>query len=123
MIADQVFQQLSGKWCIIGAFDRIFAPRFPAVHPSLALFVEIADAVGDYDVAISFCNSKDQILSALPGMRLNVKDRLVPAKFGIQTYGLPIPAPGRYSFKLYFNGELIPMDTALDAVLMESNNG
>jgi len=114
MIADQVFQQSSGKWCLIGVFNEIVAPRFPIVHHSLGLFVELADAEGEYDVGIDFCNASFQVLSPLRGMRIQVPNRLRSVQFGVQTYNLPIPAPGRYFFKLYFGNEAATVDIPID---------
>jgi len=113
LIADQVFQQASGKWCVIGIFDRINVAAFPAIHHSLGLFVNLSDAQGTYDVKIQFCDSKDQTLAEFKDMRLEVKSVQSPATFGLQTMALPLPAPGRYFFKLYLNHDLlkdIPID-------------
>ena len=120
LIADSVFPQATGKWCIIGVFNRIMAPKFPCLHHSLGLFIELSDAEGDYDIGVDFCTSKDQVLSQIRGRKLIVKDRLTSTGFGIQTSNLPIPSPGRYFFKLYFNREIVPADIAIDAVQMEN---
>lgn len=119
LIADQVFQQSSGKWCVIGVFDRVMSLRFPTLHHSVGLFVVVSDAEGVYDVKVEFRNSKDQVLGAFEGLKLQVTSRLSTVSFGIQTHNLPIPAPGKYFFKLYFNGELAHTDIPLEAVLLE----
>lgn len=114
MMADHVFRQASEKWCLIGVFNEIAAPRFPIMHHSLGLFVEISDAEGENEVAIDFCNAGFQVLSPLRGIRIQVRVRLRSAYIGIQTYNLPIPAPGRYFFKLYFGKEAATVDIPID---------
>jgi hypothetical protein len=119
LIADQVFRQDNGKWCIIGVFEKILAPSFPCVHGSLALFIQLSEAQGDYDVRLEFRDGSDRRLSALKGMRVKVRDRLDIVNFGIQTHGLPIPEPGRYYFKLFFNDELVGGDIMVEAHIHE----
>jgi hypothetical protein len=41
LLADNVFQQIDGKGCLVGVFSRILAPRLPAVHPSMGIFVVV----------------------------------------------------------------------------------
>jgi len=118
LIADLVFQAMSRKWCVIGVFDRILAPKFPVVHPSLGLFVVLSDAEGEYAVRVEFCSADEQVLAVFEGIRLNVTDRLASVSFGLQTNHLPIPAPGRFFFKLYFNGERAPTDIPIEAAVV-----
>lgn len=122
LIADSVFQQKNGKWCIIGIFDRIQAPRYPVLHHALGLFVRLSDAAGDYDVKVEFRNSTDQVLAVFGGVHLHVAHRLSPVTFGIQTHNLPIPAAGRYFFKLFFNEEAAPVDIPLEAAIAEKGD-
>ena len=120
LIADQVFQQASGKWCIIGVFDRIWAMSFPARHPSLGLFIVLADAEGHYDVKIEFRDAEDGVLTTIEGIKIKVESPLATVNFGLQTSDLPLPSPGRYFFKLYFNGEMATVDIPIEASLAES---
>jgi len=118
LIADSVFQQKSGKWCIIGIFDRIFVKQFPALHHSLGLFIVVSDAQGDYSVKVEFRNAADQILALFEGIQLSIQDRLANVGFGVQTHNLVIPSPGKYYFKLYLNNEVLD-DRPVEAVQME----
>ena len=119
LIADQVFQQTSGKWCVIGVFNRIHAPLFPWLHHSLGLFVVLADAEGEYKAKIDFCDAKDNVLGRIEGAPFQVRNRRDPAEFGVQTNALPISAPGRYFFRLYLNDEMIK-DAAIDVLQTEA---
>jgi hypothetical protein len=118
LIADTVFQQKSGKWCVIGIFDRILVKQFPALHHSLGLFIVVSDAQGEYNVKVEFRNSSDQILALFEGIKLNIQDRLANVGFGVQTHNLVIPSPGKYYFKLYLNDEFLD-DRLVEAVKME----
>ncbi len=115
LIADSVFQQTSGKWCIIGVFGRIEAEAFPCVHPSLGLYVKLADARGTFEVTVEFQDSTGQVLARLTGLRVESKDPLAEPEFGVQVQQLPIPTAGAYFFKLYFDDRLCPDDIRLTA--------
>ncbi|GJQ22667.1 MAG: hypothetical protein HBSAPP01_04570 [Candidatus Brocadia sapporoensis] len=105
LIADMLIQEKgTNKWSAIGIFDRIRAAAFPYVHPGLSLYVRLADAEGNYDVRVEFCDNNDQILALFEGIRLSIQSRLYHPDIAIKTANLPIPKPGKYYFKLYFNG-------------------
>lgn len=106
LLADLVIQEKgTNKWSAIGIFDRIQTASFPFVHPSLALYIRLSDAEGDYAVRVEFCDDNDRILGVFEGITLTVSSRLHNPEMGIRTINLPIPRPGKYYFKLYFNGE------------------
>ncbi len=115
LIADSVFQQTTGKWCIIGVFGRIEAETFPCLHPNLGLYVKLADAHGAFDVNVEFQDSTGKVLARLSGLRVDSRDPLAEPEFGVQIQQLPLPAAGTYFFKLYFNDELCPDDLRLTA--------
>lgn len=104
LIADMLIQEKgTNKWSAIGIFDRIRAAGFPYVHPGLSLYIRLADAEGNYDVRVEFCDNNDHILAMFDGITLSVHSRLHQPDIAIKTANLPIPKPGKYYFKLYFN--------------------
>jgi len=105
VIADQVFQQQSGKWCIIGVFDRIFSARFPARHPSLGLYLKLADAEGKYNVRMELQDATGRVVGRMAGLELTVQSRVAEPEVGLQTYNLILPKEGTYFIKLFFNDE------------------
>lgn len=119
LVADQVFQQTSGKWCIIGVFDRVLSPRYPTTLPALGLYVTLSDAEGVYDVRVEFRDSGDRVLAVMGGIHMEVSSRLAQVGFGVQTYSLPIPKAGRYLFRLFFNDEPAASDIVLESNLLE----
>lgn len=106
LIADMVIkEQGTNKTSAIGIFDRIYSNTFPFIQRTLALYVRLSDAKGDMEIRVEFCDENDRILAIFEGLNLKISDRLTSADFGIQTRDLPIPKPGKYYFKLYFNDE------------------
>ena len=105
-IADKVIQEKeTNKWSAIGIFDRIYSSRFPFRHSRVALYFKIADAEGDYTIKIDCCDANGKKLALFEGLKLHVTSRLISPDFGIQTFDLPIPEPGKYYFNLFLNDE------------------
>ena len=107
LIADNVIQERgTNKWSAIGIFDQILVEKFPCIYANMALYIRLSDAEGEYDLRVEFTNSEDTKLSTFEGIKLKVLDKLATPDFGIQTRNLFIPQPDKYSFDLYFNGQL-----------------
>lgn len=49
--------------------------KFPALHPTVAIFFRIADAQGEYDLRVEFHDSARRCLSPIGGISLKVSDR------------------------------------------------
>jgi hypothetical protein len=106
LVADAVIQdRATGKWSVIGVFDRLLAPAFPCVHPSLAVYVRLADAQGAYAVRIEFRDSEDRCVASIEGIRVEVAERTRAVDFGVVAHGLRLDRAGLYHFQLYLNGE------------------
>lgn len=110
IIADQVFQQAgSGKWCIIGVFDQIHCLKFPASHPSLGLWLHLADALGEYAIRLELLDENEQVIARLPAaIRLTVEDRMQPVYVGLQTQNMLLPRPGTYFLRVFCNEQPLP---------------
>lgn len=121
LIADTVLQEKgTNKWSVIGIFDRVAAATFPTARPSLGIYVKLADARGKYQVRLEFRDSQDRMLNRIEGIEISVPPNAATIDFGLQTFNLPIPAPGRYHFVLYVNDELAQM-VPIEAVPMPPN--
>ena len=122
VVADHVHQEKgSDKWSIIGVFDRIWCREFPVIHARLGLFVKVADVQGTFPVRVEFRDSEDRCLATFAGITVTAEGAPMPAAFGIQTYNLPLPRPGKYHFVLYFGAEVIGL-IPIEAVMTEGGN-
>jgi hypothetical protein len=106
LIADAVIQdRLTRKWTIVNVFDQIFAPQFPCVHPSMALYVKLADARGRYTVRVELRDAADGLLSKIEGITVESAGTTRSAEFGVTAQGLPLKEAGRCQFQLFLNEE------------------
>jgi hypothetical protein len=120
LVADAVIQdRLTGKWSVIGIFDRVMAPLFPVVHPTLGVYVKLADAAGRYRVQLELRDVTDRCVSAFPAFEMDIKDRGQSVELGFPTHMLPLEKPGKYQFQLHLNGEFAA-SCGLYAVQMET---
>jgi len=106
LIADTVLQdRLTGKWSIIGVFDRVMAPQFPVVHPTVSLYLRLSDAQGRYKLRVEFRDVSDRRVGLFEGIEVDVKDPAQAIEVGLPTHMLPLEKPGKYQFQLYINDE------------------
>jgi hypothetical protein len=52
LICDDVREEVGGKFSLMGLFESIFAPAFPAVHHRFAIVNEWAGGRGEFNVRI-----------------------------------------------------------------------
>jgi hypothetical protein len=50
IICDDVRQEVGGKVSLMGLFENIYAVKFPAIHPRLAVVTEWSDGAGEYEI-------------------------------------------------------------------------
>jgi hypothetical protein len=50
IICDDVRQETGGKLSLMGLFENIYATKFPAIHPRLAVFTEWSGGQGDFTI-------------------------------------------------------------------------
>ena len=106
VLADAVIQdRLTRKWSVVNVFDQIYAPQFPCWHPSMAMYVKLADARGRYVVRLEFRDAGDALLSKIEGITVEASGAAHSAEFGLTAQGLPLKEPGRYQFQLFLNDE------------------
>ena len=124
LIADSVFQQVGGKWCIVGVFDRIWGAKFPATHPSLGIYLELEDVPeGKHEIFMTFSDSENRQLAVSPKIHLTARNRLAKAGVGVQTHNLTIPAAGTYFIEIVFDGQSLPHDIRLEAGVIPKKKG
>jgi hypothetical protein len=97
----------TGKISLIGIFGVVYSPAFPAVHPSLCVYLNIADALGRYRLRLDLMQADSMRVIGRGEGELEVTDRERPAEFVFQLLGLAFEGPGRYQFNLYANNELL----------------
>jgi len=117
LLADFANLSADGKLNILGAFDTIYAAKFPAVHAEMKLVVrfEIHPAEADQprQMEIQFRNADGQKIFGLQGtMKFQGLPGATPVGEMLSTNtilginSLELKEPGRYEFVVLVNGEI-----------------
>ena len=94
----------NGKLNLLGAFDTIFAPQLPAVHPQCAVALRVTFMSGDegeHKLKLNFVNADGK--SIMPPIEIPVAVALpddvhfVTRNFIVNIQGLKFPEAGFYS--------------------------
>ena len=108
LVCDQVVQEVGTmKRSAIGIFTELLALRFPAVHASLAVYFAVTDAEGKYAIELELDDlERNQVVGGVRGIEMVARDKLAVTDFHLTFHNVQFPHPGKYEFRLLFNGHL-----------------
>lgn len=109
LVCDQILHDApTGKRSLIGVFHHLGAARFPAAHPALALYANLTDAHGRYELEFRLSDvERNAIIASAKPPPLEIADPRQVAEMSCTLGNLRFPAPGTYEFQLLANGELL----------------
>src|SRR5215470_801514 len=90
----------TGKVSVVGIFDQIRAVEFPAFHPGLFVYVNMADAEGEYTMGLELLHSGSMKRIGYGEQIVTYSDRLVGAELVFDLRGLVFDEPGQYEFRV-----------------------
>ncbi len=107
IICDDVRQEMGGKLSLMGLFENIYAPKFPAVHPRIAILTEWSGGQGEFGIKMRILapDGKTVIRETNSKMTLsgvNYKHRDVSLHLNVE-----FKTPGTYWVENYLDEELI----------------
>ena len=100
----------TGKFTLLGVFDRIHAKSFPAAHGPFSIYLALTNLNGSYDLAVHVLRGEDE--SAVGETRsaqpLVVRDPLARVELALNLpSGLPLQKAGSLVFRLSANSRLL----------------
>jgi hypothetical protein len=117
LLADFANKSADGKLNILGVFSRIFAEKYPAIHPEMKLVVRFemhpAELGQTKRLQIQLRDEQGKQIFELAG-DLTVEPQTGAPSSGEMVHtdsilslsGLPIDAPGTYEFVILVNGDV-----------------
>ena len=107
IICDDVRQEMGGKLSLMGLFENIYAPKFPAVHPRIAILTEWSGGQGEFRIKMRILapDGKTVIRETNSKMTLNgvnYKHRDVSLHLTVE-----FKTPGTYWVENFLDEELI----------------
>jgi hypothetical protein len=111
-LCDDVREEKSGKFSLMGIFDRFLVADFRASFPSFWLFAQIGfDTGGDHGLTIEFRRAERAVVvRAETGHQVtgtNSVTGLCHANINMRMEHLTVPGPGPYEFAIQSDGRHI----------------
>jgi len=108
LICDQVIHELgTNKKSLIGIFEEIHLPHFPAHYPRIAVYVNLTDAHGEYVLEMRLQSEKGVEVGRGETPKVKIDNPLATCEFALQVQNLVFPGPGQYEFQIYGNGAFL----------------
>ena len=111
VVADYALVDQSGKMSVLGIFQHIWVPQFPAMHPRLHLVLRLKGKrteVGEHQVQIKLLDENDGELLCGSG---TVNFAEPPAGVteieaaAVLVFDVPFPRAGQYRFEITVDGD------------------
>lgn len=96
----------TGKFSLLGVFDRIHAKQFPAAHGPFAIYLNLTNLNGSYNLSIQVLRAEDEssVGETRAAQPIVVRDPLARVEMALNLPGgLPLAKPGGYLFRLVVN--------------------
>jgi len=108
IVCDQIItDRITGKQSLIGMFSKVHAPRYPAAHPQLSVYVALTEGYGETDITIRIVDSNEARPPIVEGKgKVAFKDPRAIANLALQFHGLTFPQAGEYRIQLFANDQL-----------------
>src|SRR5216684_2597000 len=105
-ICDYAFPGQNGKPCIIGIFDRIGAPAFPAAHPLMAIAIQLRGTAHEMiPIKIELGRPNGDVLVKMEGQI--VVNEGGGAFINFNLVNTQFPEAGRYTVKVSSTGKTL----------------
>lgn len=113
VVADYALIDQQGKLSVLGIFQHVWVPSFPAVHPRTHLVVRVRGRrteIGEHRLRIRFVDDRGQELIGGEG---TVQFGEPPAGVteieagAVLVFDVPLPREGQYAFELALGGETV----------------
>ena len=103
LICDQIITEVgTNKKSLVGIFDRFVSLNFPAPVQRLAVYVKLADALGDYSFKLRIVKLKDESLIGELAIQASISNMDSYAELAVNLVNaITVPEAGKYEFQLY----------------------
>jgi hypothetical protein len=113
VLADYALIDQQGKLSVLGLFQHVWVPQFPALHPRAHLVLRVRGRrteIGQHTLLIRFVDERGQKLLDGEGTvhfgepPAGVTDVEAGA---VLVFDLPLPQPGAYAFEISIDGGVV----------------
>ena len=104
---DIIRDEISKKMSLIGLFNRIQSPSFPATHSSLHVYVSLTNGHKRYKGELRFANESDNNVIFKTNTDVPLQNPLQTLELNFSIRNLKFDKPGNYSLQFYCDGTLV----------------
>ncbi len=105
LLCDYAFHDVHRKLCLIGIFDRIFAPAVPATQHQAAFVLKlVGEPQETVQLRLEVVRPTGEVLARITGEGRLGEAGTAEVHMGLA--GLPLPDLGIYAFNLYVGDQL-----------------
>ena len=103
-----IIDRITDKPSIIGAFETISAPNYPARHPQLALFCQLTNGHGKAKITMRLVDVQEEDKTLFEGtVEQEFRDVREVASLTFNIGGIVFPHPGEYRIQVYSGTEFL----------------
>ena len=103
-----IIDRISDKPSIIGAFETISAPKYPARHPRLVFFCQLTNGHGKTRITVKLVDVQQEDKTLFEGtIEQKFRDVREVANLTFDIGGMVFPHPGEYRFQIYAGTEFL----------------
>jgi len=107
ILCDDVRQEAGEKLSLMGLFENIYAQRFPALHPRLAVITEWADGKGEFDTTMRLLSPDRKSVLRETSSRMKLGGVVVRHRDVSVHLNLEFKEPGTYWIENFLDNERI----------------
>ena len=108
VVCDTVIEDRhSGKKSLIGLFDRLHAPTFPCVHPTLSVMIALTNVSGELPCEITCRHAESGETAFAATGKVNFQDPGKVVELVFNFAGVRLPKPGKYDLNVMVDEMLI----------------
>ena len=107
IICDDVRQEIGGKISLMGLFENIYATKFPAIHPRLAIMTEWSEGRGEFAVKTRLLSPDRKTVVRETVSRIKLNDANFRHRDVSLHLNIDFKVPGTYWIENYLDEELI----------------
>ena len=108
-VCDLVYRDRgTGKRFIMGCFSVVHAVEFPAIHPSLGIYLDLTNGRGQVTIRVQIVDADDErdpIWSA--ESQVDFVDPRMVAELDYMIGGVTFPEPGEYRVQVFASDQFI----------------
>ena len=106
ILCDDVRQETGGKISLMGLFENIYATRFPAVHPRLAIINEWSEGKGEFNIKLRILSTDRQTVVRETSSKIKLNDVTSRHRDVSIHLNIDFKTPGTYWIENFLDDEL-----------------